>query len=858
MVKQTAIKQTLEQMICTFSRRQISNAFTENHMTVYPQGMSKCLKFSKTVALSGTPTLSVGISPEGLYNRLNDAGRLILLEQNAALFGSAPFIRVHDQKGVPKYTMLTTRNPKLVEVPGDTAALASYYHPPVPEKKVSMSLATPTAQFEYDLNKIHVLRRLISPLLSGDREQILTPISVEEYEVTNTSRKTQTVTLVIPRLSLVNLTENRQKPTDQDTVYTGSTAVKGHKHKDFSSNGLRGVIMGSTETPDRMIMAVPDSLDDVMIDTQPYFCLHRLKQDLWLNADGTFYNKRGPEFNQDYGAAISLTFKLKPGKTKKIPVTFALDFPEQSYIDGKKFERPYIRNFTDRKNRPKDMAQMASEKYKDWLDITRKIQQRIFDNIINSRGYKNDEDAAWRLTRLTLNELSPILSNAAGWVQDKDGSQRARFLECFDYSYINPSDVDWYTPLMLTLFQDIEKELCQRFIDSINDENTNERWYHFADTDPVRRQFYEENPEELDKLSETKRMNTFAQIKIDGSVSHDVSRLADGNPWRGHRSDYRWYNDNYWVDLFPKLALRVLRDIKFTGDNELLTKNWKTLKKGFEYLMTLDRDGDGIPEGLPGGVKNTFDNLPLFGVDAYDTTIFMAGCKAMASLAERRKDNDAKQDYEGKFGVASEAFEKLWTKGKNTKGQTLEYYLTCRDSQTQKKNTDVWMNQLDALWFMLSIGEKPFISDDRARKILKTIYNNNKTTMGWAMCRTKNGGKVKSEQGQDVYTTSNYVFAQLLEYYSMVRESKEVYKAMDKVVFGYGNSLITPDNLRAEFEKKGGEKKPGPHYIVAGYARPGAIFARPILMEMKKYKNKEGYVTPAKCQQVNAKILKAA
>ena len=74
--------------------------------------------------------------------------------------------------------------------------------------------------------------------------------------------------------------------------------------------------------------------------------------------------------------------------------------------------------------------------------------------------------------------------------------------------------------------------------------------------------------------------------------------------------------------------------------------------------------------------------------------------------------------------------------------------------------------------------------------------------MGWAMTRTEDGNPVESDQGKDVYTTSNYVFAQLLDYYGMVKESKDVYKHMDRVVFDYGNSMITPDNLRAELEQE--------------------------------------------------------
>ena len=77
-----------------------------------------------------------------------------------------------------------------------------------------------------------------------------------------------------------------------------------------------------------------------------------------------------------------------------------------------------------------------------------------------------------------------------------------------------------------------------------------------------------------------------------------------------------------------------------------------------------------------------------------------------------------------------QAFEKLWRDRKNKKGTRLQYYVTCYDPVTRKTNKDVWTNQLDALWYLIAIGEEPFISDDRAKKILKTIYKNNRTVHG--------------------------------------------------------------------------------------------------------------------------------
>ena len=733
--------------------------------------------------------------------------------------------------------MLTARDPEAVEGPDDIPALKNYYHPSIPEKQVSISLATPLAEMEYNLGKIHVTRRMISPFLSGT-DQALMPLGVEEYEIRNSSNKEQRVTLVIPRPSLVNLQEKELKPTDQDTVYVCSTPVHGHRHQEFSSLAMRGIVMGSSECADRMIVAVPET-EGIAIDTQPYFCLNRLKQDLLLNDDGSFYEKREPIPNQDYGSAVSLTFTLKPKATIKIPVAIGLDFPEQRYIDGKTFERKYVRCFLNEETRAMEMAKTALDNYATWLDRMQTIQTRMFDFIRTSPSYKNDRPGALRLARLVFNEFSFPLSNAAVWIKGQDGKDVARFLECFDYAYLDPSDVEWYSMVLLTLFPEVEQELCQRFIDSIQAQDLTERYYHHHASFVEARKHFEEHPEAYQDISLTQIRGAF---KVKGSVAHDLGALPKGHALR-NVSDYAWYNNNYWVDLFPKLALRVLRNVKFLDDTDFLKKNWNTLKYGFDYLNELDIDKDGVPEGNHEEVKNTFDNIPLFGADAYDVTMFLAACLAMKKMAEMMSDAPAKTQYEESFAKASATLEKLWRDQKKRDGRKLQYYVTCYDPATGKTNTDIWTNQLDALWSLIAMGEEPFISDERARKILKTIYENNRTFMGWAMCRTEDRKAVESEQGQDVYTTSNYVFAQLLDYYGLTKESKEVYKAMDRVVFQYANSLITPDNLRAELEKEGKETKAGPHYIVAAYPRPGAILTHLVIQFVKARQGKTGLKT---------------
>ena len=58
--------------------------------------------------------------------------------------------------------------------------------------------------------------------------------------------------------------------------------------------------------------------------------------------------------------------------------------------------------------------------------------------------------------------------------------------------------------------------------------------------------------------------------------------------------------------------------------------------------------------------------------------------------------------------------------------------------------------------------------------------------------------------------------------------------------------MVTPDNLRAELEKEAGETVAGPHYIVAAYPRPGAVWTHLVMNHVKdlQAKGKSNTVDP--------------
>ncbi|NLE00433.1 MAG: hypothetical protein GX640_11215 [Fibrobacter sp.] len=799
------------QRFYTLRGKKINDVYVKNRMGVHNQGHYLSVSSPQTIAKQGTLTLSMVLSPSGTVSGLIDAGSLIFLNDNPLQLASIPFVRIDDGDAC----MLTSFEIDSLRNPDDFPLPENYYYPTVEQKNVSLSIATPLAELRYRLEKTEITRRIVSSLLSKT-EQFL-PASVEEYEITNRSNSPQTVTVVIPMPSLVNIVRKISRPREQDYTFLGSCAVTGHIHETFTRDGIKGIRMGSSFCDDRMVIAVPER-DDLLIDLQEAFRLRNYNQDLVINSDGRFHHANPIIDGNDYGAAISVTVTIAARATVTFPVAKVLDFPMQKYSDNVSIPRRYTVDFPDVSTRDQLMAVTALRNYSEWLKRTIKIQENILFSLGLSSTYRDDKDGAIMISRLLFNELSYLLSNAS--VLDTKG--QARFLECFDYPFNNSADVDFYSKLLLAVFPEIELDLCKKFVDSINDKDDELRFYHSYISDPVSQQHY------LKELQDSGReigsdIHIYAAKKSEGAVYHDLGSLTFGNPLRD-KSEYTWYNTSYWIDLFPKLALRVLRDAKYTGKIDFITENWETLKKGFNYLISLDFDGDGIPEGRAGEVRNTYDNIPFAGVDVYDANLFVACLLAMIRMAEITGDIAEKERFEKMLGTAQATYDKLWYETTGKDGQPMAYYITCTGVQGEGRNTDVFTDQLVGLWQWIAMGEKPFLPQERVVKLLKTIFVNNRTPMGWATARKEDGSSVESDQGKDVWIASNYVLAQMLDFYGLESESKEVYRMMDKIIFDHGNSLNTAESVRPEYEKQVGEKVAGPHYIVASYPRPGAIY----------------------------------
>jgi cellobiose phosphorylase len=1000
-------------------------------MLVHAQGLSATLDFPPTGVVTGAPTLATGVSPFGQVNHLLDAGRSIRFGKRMR-FASTPMIGV-TQAGKTQTRLLTNLKREDEDEKGEEPQA---YPDSIADEDVSVTLAPPSMISRYELEGVRVARTTISPELSGNEDDVSVPATVDVFELDNPTDEERTVTLVIPRPSLVNLTEKKLR-AEQDNAFSGQGATEELVHEEYQSATMRGVVMGSKKTGDRMVIAVP-KMDGVDIDVQPGFRTAAYKTDLLVDLQGRFTAHKSPEPTFECGAAIAVTVKLPANGREKIPFATVMDFPKQKYVDGKSFDRAYTKRFTNEKMRTVAMTEWALAEHANWIDRTEAIQSRVFDIVRSDFGYANDRPAATRVVNLLTNELSYLLSNAAVWIE----GGLAEFLECFDYPFLNSADVDWYSQLLLMVFPEKEKAICQKFIDSIGDQDDTEVYFHWHAASAQMRVELEEwkklkalvdagKPLDGDKAARFEYLEYEADVgdgkkgyngrslthikgpkKLKGSVSHDVGRLTAGNPMRGNVSEYDWFNTNYWVDLFPKLAQRVARNAKFTNDTEFVAKNWETLQTGFNYWIGLDRDGDGIPEGNPGEVKNTFDNIKLFGYDSYSASLALAGYESIVRMAEMmlaRAATEAKRsslratiaDCRTRFERAKRTIETLWVRTRTPDGTEGGYFATCYNPKVEAgdfavypqggslraelkrggylrddgsvdaetvntiddpsalqlspgfdkkavlsllrsyagkadpnqvanltetldkvgsvfdqlkkyryteedkgaidrvkfkalpdagamklspfidkayvygkmgkvleetasvypelerngyivngeiqdkfwevssaerlegncphrqatfnalrvhKSFDVFTNQLDGLWAWIAMGENPeeLVKPARVQMILKTIYENNRVTNGWATQRTADGKEVKSDQGKDVWIASNYVLAHMLDYCGMTEESKDVYKVMDEILLQHDNTSTSPESVRPDENK----------FIVKGYPRPGAVWTQ--------------------------------
>lgn len=247
-------------------------------------------------------------------------------------------------------------------------------------------------------------------------------------------------------------------------------------------------------------------------------------------------------------------------------------------------------------------------------------------------------------------------------------------------------------------------------------------------------------------------------------------------------------NSAVYADLVDRLWQR-------TGDDSILDEFYPVVKRGIEYLVTLDRDGDGLPDLEPDPCGNQF-----YGAWAWHgTSPYVAGFwLAAAALAERL----AKTAGDHAFVHACRLF---YEKGRRTMEEKLwngRYYLLYSDPATGRRSDTILSNQLAGQWIAALHGLPAVFPPERARSVLETVKRMAipPTPVGLLNAvRTDGTRDPDNEQSREIFPAENLVVAMTMMY-AGDRESglRAAQRVVDNLILRQGLAWDMPNRVDPE------------------------------------------------------------
>ena len=262
------------------------------------------------------------------------------------------------------------------------------------------------------------------------------------------------------------------------------------------------------------------------------------------------------------------------------------------------------------------------------------------------------------------------------------------------------------------------------------------------------------------KLSQMRRMLKFQ--KPNGQVPHN------------YEGDFN-HVDNGWdrVDLNPDYVMMVYLNYVWTADHDYLTYMWPHLVKAMDYTVSLDTNGDGLPDKDTS--LQTYDTWGLRGSPSYVGSIWIGALQAAIQIAEALKQPQSAAQWKATLAKASESFDRLLFNG--------EYYDLW---VAGAKRDDVCMAaQNTGQWFNHLIGLPTTISHANLDSALRSIwkYNFNPET-GLRNASAPRGKRhlliLDNLQAGGVWSGIEYAFASFLMDYGHYAQGAALVAAVNR------------------------------------------------------------------------------
>lgn len=507
----------------------------------------------------------------------------------------------------------------------------------------------PTALYDYQhFDGIGVKRKVVSPMVKGDKKLCSLPLHWNQFAFENRSTKTQLITLAQPFENLIGSTYQKHRQGVQDSACSlvRNTIKQQHNLKQIKSNDAQfvGVSLRSdspypSDIEGEVLYGIVAKEEDVnlgrvTITVKPSLYKAKLEQELLsaLNTGRTnthfdcgTYSGREPLVS-----LVVVQIELQPGESLDLRFLQVMDH-SKIWLDDWWSEKAYSQFFTktDRATR------MAEAVLPQLAMIEDKITQQQVDFLDSANQQFSDKSCAQHFATMAMNTLS-FLAESTVW----DKEDRFLVKECVDYPFFNSLDVYFYGSFaILYLLPELDGQVMQAFAQAIlSSDNTPRRYWEYAD-------------KPFADLMDKKYAGVRA---VYGAVIHDL-----GSPFDIKPDAYNWHNVKEWKDLAPKFVLMVYRHYQHTGDKYVVEACWPAVKESLNYLSSLIEEGDSLP--LVHGTDDTFDNLASHGIAIYCASLWVAGLQVAGHLADIMGENGLSVEYQQRANTALDTLEKsLW------------------------------------------------------------------------------------------------------------------------------------------------------------------------------------------------------
>ena len=484
----------------------------------------------------------------------------------------------------------------------------------------------PKSGFSYEENadlpvKLAVVQ--FSPTIAGNYKETSYPVAVYKWIAQNPTKQPAEVTILltwenmvgweaVPPAAAAGGAPQASFVWDRKSDRNVNEAAEDGRAKGVLFRKQAQNVRTGNALSGSMAIAALESPGKSRIAIQPAFDPRGDGADVWTRfaADGTLDAARKPVPagpGQGTGAAVAVTFTLKPGERLEVPFAVAWDFPYYEFEAGAKHKKKYTAFFGAEGTNAFRIAAEALVRAGEWEKAIDAWQKP---------SLTNPRLPDW--FRQALHNELYVLVETSIW---DAATNLHSYLESADYLMYGTTDVDSYCWHVLRLWPELETTHMSWLAGTIPLEDASYRAFQYATVFP-------------DEVPAEKKGHYWSTVKTAGMVPHDLGSPRK-RPWVILNA-FDWQNANVWKDINPKFPLRAYRDFLATGavDIGFLVRMFQASATALDTLET--RFGDRVThvplnEGIP---DQTYDTWKMKGESAYVGFLWLAGLKATVRMGE--------------------------------------------------------------------------------------------------------------------------------------------------------------------------------------------------------------------------------